>query len=63
MGRGVGEADGPPRYCHFASDDEIREHLRALEAAGASRVECFDDDGDGRRLNRYALVGKGPAAA
>ena len=55
-----GEEPGPPRYCHFASDEEIEVHLRAFAAEPGISIERYDDDGDGRRLNHYALIQRPP---
>lgn len=48
-------ADGPRRYCHFASDDEA---AALVEGTGLSRVGTFLADGEGGELNRYDLLAR-----
>ena len=47
-----GERGAPPRYCHFGDDGEIDALLGTQTSAPCER---FDADGEGGRLNHYAL--------
>jgi len=53
-----GSGEGPPRYCHFTSPDEIDALVARLPA---SQVAAFDADGKTGDLNRYVVLRPGMA--